>query len=128
MNKIKLNFANKITNNKYKLEKKYISLINSLSFSIKELFFSFSKILKSIKANILEQNNYIFISKCLINDLNNKNYLQEKFKNLFKNVEGINIINKYMINSISNLEESSNLFFQKSKLIFKKMKQLKDSK
>ena len=39
MNKIKLNFANKITNNKYKLEKKYISLINSLSFSIKELFF-----------------------------------------------------------------------------------------
>ena len=128
MNKIKLNFANKITNNKYKLEKKYISLINSLSFSIKELFFSFSKILKSIKANILEQNNYIFISKCIINNLNNKNYLQEKFKNLFKNVEGINIINKYMINSISNLEESSNLFFQKSKLIFKKMKQLKDSK
>ena len=128
MNKIKLNFANKITNNKYKLEKKYISLINSLSFSIKELFFSFSKILKSIKSNILEQNNYIFISKCIINNLNNKNYLKEKFKNLFKNVEGINIINKYMINSISNLEESSNLFFQKSKLIFKKMKQLKDSK
>ena len=128
MNKIKLKFANKITNNKYKLEKKYISLINSLSFSIKELFFSFSKILKSIKSNILEQNNYIFISKCIINNLNNKNYLQEKFKNLFKNVEGINITNKYMINSISNLEESSNLFFQKSKLIFKKMKQLKDSK
>ena len=128
MNNIKLNFANRINKNKYKLEKEYISLINSLSFSIKELFISFSKILKAVKANILEQNNYIFISKCIINEMNNKKYIQDKFKNLFKNLEGINITNKYIVNSVSNLEESSFKFFQKSKLIFKKMKELKDSK
>ena len=104
MNNIKLNFANRINKNKYKLEKEYISLINSLSFSIKELFISFSKILKAVKANILEQNNYIFISKCIINEMNNKKYIQDKFKNLFKNLEGINITNKYIVNRVSNLE------------------------
>ena len=113
---------------KVKLEIKYISLINSLSFSIKELYFSFSKILKALKANVLEQNNYIFISNCLINEMSNKKFIQERYQNLSKNIKGIYITNKYIINNISNIEESSSKFFQKSKLIFKKMKELEYSK
>ena len=127
MNNMKNVFASPKKKRKVNLEIKYISLINSLSFSIKELFFSFSKILKAIKANVLEQSNYIFISKYLINEINNKKFIQEKYQSLYKNIEGINITNKYIINNISNIEDNSTKFFQKSKLIFKKMKELEYS-
>ena len=123
----KNNISNK-KSNAIKLESKYISLINSLSYSIKELYLNLTKIIKALKANILEQNNYIFISKCLINEINNKNFMHEKYKNLYKNIEGINITDKFIINNISNLEDSSTQFFRKSKIIFKKMKELENSK
>ena len=128
MNNMKNGFTSPKKKRKIKLETKYISLINSLSFSIKELYFSFSKILKALKANVLEQNNYIFISNCLINEMSNKKFIQERYQNLSKNIKGINITNKYIITNISNIEESSSKFFQKSKLIFKKMKELEYSK
>ena len=128
MNNMKNGFTSPKKKRKIKLETKYISLINSLSFSIKELYFSFSKILKALKVNVLEQNNYIFISNCLINEMSNKKFIQERYQNLSKNIKGINITNKYIITNISNIEESSSKFFQKSKLIFKKMKELEYSK
>ena len=118
-----LNYSNNII----KLESKYISLINSLSFSIKELYITFTKIFKSLNSNILEQNNYILTSKCLINEMNNKNIYKEKFQNLIKSIEGINITNKYIIKNISDFDESSKEFFKNSKLIFTKMKELKSS-
>ena len=108
-----------------KLESKYISLINSLSYSIKELYITFTKIFKSLNANISEQNNYIFTSKCLINEMTNKNLYKEKFQNLIKSIEGINITNKYIIKNISDFDESSKEFFANSKIIFTKMKELK---
>ena len=80
MNNMKNGFTSPKKKRKIKLETKYISLINSLSFSIKELYFSFSKILKALKANVLEQNNYIFISNCLINEMSNKKFIQENNK------------------------------------------------
>ena len=118
-----LNYSNNII----KLESKYISLINSLSFSIKELYITFTKIFKSLNSNILEQNNYILTSKCLINEMNNKNIYKEKFQNLIKSIEGINITNKCIIKNISDFDESSKEFFKNSKLIFTKMKELKSS-
>ena len=128
MSSIKIKPSSKIKNKKIQLESKYISLINSLSYSIKELYLNFTKIIKALKANVLEQNNYIFVSKCLINELNDKSFIHEKYQNFFKNIEGLNITNKYIINNISNFEESSTKFFQKSKLIFKRMKELENSK
>ena len=127
MNKIKNNESPFSKNKFMKLESKYISLINSLSFSIKELYLTFSKILKELNTKIFEQNNYIFTCKCLINEMNNKNINQEKFHNLVKNIEGINITNKYIIKHISDFDESSKNFFQNSKIIFKRMKELKTS-
>ena len=112
-------------NNIIKLESKYISLINSLSYSIKELYLTFTKIFKSLNSNISEQNNYIFTSKCLINEMNNKNLYKEKFQKIIKSIEGINITNKYIIKNISDFDESSKEFFKNSKIIFKKMKELK---
>ena len=116
---------NNNNNNIIKLESKYISLINSLSYSIKELYITFTKIFKSLNANISEQNNYIFTSKCLINEMTNKNLYKEKFQNLIKSIEGINITNKYIIKNISDFDESSKEFFANSKIIFTKMKELK---
>ena len=116
---------NNNNNNIIKLESKYISLINSLSYSIKELYITFTKIFKSLNANISEQNNYIFTSKCLINEMTNKNLYKEKFQNLIKSIEGINITNKYIIKNISDFDESSKEFFTNSKIIFTKMKELK---
>ena len=127
MNKIKNNESPYSKNKFMKLESKYISLINSLSFSIKELYLTFSKILKELNTKIFEQNNYIFTCKCLINEMNDKNMYQEKFHNLVKNIEGINITNKYIIKHISDFGESSKIFFKNSKIIFKKMKELKTS-
>ena len=127
MNKIKNNESPYSKNKFMKLESKYISLINSLSFSIKELYLTFSKILKELNTKIFEQNNYIFTCKCLINEMNNKNIYQEKFHNLVKNIEEINITNKYIIKHISDFDESSKNFFQNSKIIFKRMKELKTS-
>ena len=97
-----LNYSNNII----KLESKYISLINSLSFSIKELYITFTKIFKSLNSNILELNNYILTSKCLINEMNNKNIYKEKFQNLIKSIEGINITNNNIIKNISDFDES----------------------
>ena len=127
MNKIKNNESPYSKNKFMKLESKYISLINSLSFSIKELYLTFSKILKELNTKIFEQNNYIFTCKCLINEMNDKNMYQEKFHNLVKNIEGINITNKYITKHISDFGESSKIFFKNSKTIFKKMKELKTS-
>ena len=127
MNKIKNNESPYSKNKFMKLESKYISLINSLSFSIKELYLTFSKILKELNTKIFEQNNYIFTCKCLINEMNDKNMYQEKFHNLVKNIEGINITNKHIIKHISDFGESSKIFFKNSKIIFKKMKELKTS-
>ena len=127
MNKIKNNESPYSKNKFMKLESKYISLINSLSFSIKELYLTFSKILKELNTKVFEQNNYIFTCKCLINEMNNKNIYQEKFHNLVKNIEGINVTNKYIIKYISDYDEISKNFFNNSKIIFKKMKELKSS-
>ena len=51
-----MNETIKYNNNIIKLESKYISLINSLSYSIKELYLTFTKIFKSLNSNISEQN------------------------------------------------------------------------
>ena len=120
-----MNETIKYNNNIIKLESKYISLINSLSYSIKELYLTFTKIFKSLNSNISEQNNYIFTSKCLINEINNKNLYKEKFQKIIKSIEGINITNKYIIKNISDFDESSKEFFKNSKIIFTKMKELK---
>ena len=61
MNNIRNIFYSK--NNDMILDIKYISLINSLSSSIKELFNHFSKIISDINTCIQEQNNYIISSK-----------------------------------------------------------------
>ena len=127
-NNIKMdNFKNDSKNKKITLESKYIALINSLSFSIKELYLNVTKIIKALKSNILEQNNYIITSRCLINEINNKKIIPEGFQNLIRNIEGINITNKYMMKNISNFEENTSSFFSTSKMIFKKMKELKNS-
>ena len=78
MSSIKIKPSSKIKSKKIQLESKYISLINSLSYSIKELYLNFTKIIKALKANVLEQNNYVF-SKIKTNF--QKNERIRKFQN-----------------------------------------------
>ena len=112
----------------YIQEDDFIFLINSLSSLIKEYFLSISNIIKTLKTNSLELNKYILTSKCLINEMNSKINIQERIKQFNKNIEGINISNKYINNNIISLEMNLNKLFNNSKTIFKKMKDYKKNK
>ena len=109
-------------------EDEFISLINSLSSVIKEYFFSVSNILEKMKTHSFNLNKYILTSKCLINEMNNKINIKERMRQFNKNIEGINISNKYINNNISLLEMNLNKLFNNSKFIFKKMKNCKNNK
>ena len=125
MNNIRNIFYSK--NNDMILDIKYISLINSLSSSIKELFNHFSKIISDINTCIQEQNNYIISSQYLINEINNKKDFKQIYQNLIRNIEGINNTNNLIHKSFINFDDNASLFFQKAKIIFKRMKDLQNS-
>ena len=112
----------------YIQEDNFISLINSLSSLIKEYFLSISNIVKTLKTNSLELNRYILTSKCLINEMNSKINIQERMKQFNKNIDGINISNKYINNNIISLEINLNKLFNNCKTVFKKMKDYKKNK
>ncbi len=55
-----------------KIENQFFTLVNSLSFLIKEYHMTITKIIKDLKMDSFELNKYILTSKCLINEMNNK--------------------------------------------------------
>ena len=107
----------------------FISLINSLSSTIKFYYTSVTNIMKELKNNEIELNKYILTIKCLLNEMNNnKINIQERIKQFKKNIEIISINTKYINNNISSIEMHLNKLFNDSKIIFKRMKDFKKSK
>ena len=107
-----------------KREKDFLSLINSLSTLIKDYYYNMIKTIKDLKMNILESNKYILTSKCIINEMNNKSNIQERINVFNKNIEGINLNNKYIDNNILIMQKNVNKLFEDSKIIIKKMERL----
>ena len=108
-----------------KIENEFFTLVNSLTFLIKEYYMTITKIIKDLKMDSFELNKYILTSKCLINEMNSKSNLQERIKIYNKKMEDINLYNKYINNNISLFEFNLNKLLNDSKIIFKKMEKLK---
>ena len=110
------------------LEDEFISLINSLSSSLKEYYLNITKIIKDLRNTSLELNKYILTSKCLINEMTNKANIQERLNQFNKNIESINLSNKNINSNISLFEANLSKLFDNSKIIFKKMKEFQKKK
>ena len=112
----------------YNQEEEFIIFINNLSSLIKEFYITTTNIIKLLKNNSFELNKYILTSKCLLNEMNSKANIQERIKQLNKTIEGINLKYKYINNNLSSFEMNLKKLYNKSNIIFKKIKENKKIK
>ena len=120
--------SKKPTLNLFKLvyDEEFVSLINSLSAKIKSIYKSLTNNIKNLYNSILiidEQGLYV---KCLINEIQVKQ--NEKIKQLIERIDIIKNSQKAIEQNLLLFDTNLNNFFNEAKLIFKKMKILRNQK
>ena len=112
----------------YNQEEEFTSFVNTLSSLIKEFYITVLNIIKNLKNNSFELNKYILTSKCLINEMNSKTNIEERIKQFNKAIEGISLRYKFINNNLSSFEMNLTKLYNKSNLLFKKIKDNKKIK
>ena len=118
----KENYITVMTNLK-KYDDEFVSLTNTLSFSIKQYFTTSNTLIQELNNNAIILGNQVLNSKCLINEIfNNKQSSSEKLNQLKDRIEYISNINKIYDKKLSLFDKNINKFIDEAKIIFKKMK------
>ena len=107
-------------------DEEFVSLINSLSTSIKNYYSLTLNILKDLYNNSISIDNNLIYSKCLINEINYNT--KEKIKQLEEKIDSISNTKKIFEKNILLIHSNLNKFFNDSKLIFKNLKNIRNSK
>ena len=119
-NKIKIDLANVV------YDEEFVSLINSLSTTIKNYYSLSIKIIKDLYNNSLIIDNNIIYSKCFINEINYNT--KEKIKQLHERIDGIKNTKKIIEKNILLIDSNLKKFFNDSKLIFQNLRSIRNSK
>ena len=107
-------------------DEEFVSLINSLSTSIKNYYSLTLSILRDLYNNSISIDNNLIYSKCLINEINYNT--KEKIKQLEEKIDSISNTKKIFEKNILLIHSNLNKFFNDSKLIFKNLKNIRNSK
>ena len=107
-------------------DEEFVSLINSLSTSIKNYYSLTLNILKDLYNNSISIDNNLIYSKCLINEINYNT--KEKIKQLEEKIDSISNTKKIFEKNILLIHSNLNKFYNDSKLIFKNLKNIRNSK
>ena len=107
-------------------DEEFVSLINSLSTSIKNYYSLTLNILRDLYNNSISIDNNLIYSKCLINEINYNT--KEKIKQLEEKIDSISNTKKIFEKNILLIHSNLNKFFNDSKLIFKNLKNIRNSK
>ena len=136
-----LNFSNelfKIQKLGYEREEHFVTLINSLSSSIKNYMKSFRDIIRSLAENTQFFINELVKCKSNINEINkilgtisNHNLskiLKDRNNQTIQGMDNLYKINQEMINEIKELDNSNINFYDQAKEIFKQLKDVHNRK
>ena len=107
-------------------DEEFVSLLNSLSSYIKNLYTISLNIIKELNNNFLIIENHSIYSKCLINEINHNT--KEKIMQLNDRIDAIGITKKVIGNEILLIESNLSKFYNDSKKIFKSLKKIRNSK
>ena len=100
-----------------------VSLINTLSFSIKQYFISTNTLIQELNNNAFILGKQVLYSKCLINEIfSNKQNIPGKLNQIKERIELMNNINKIFDKNLSSIDINLNKFINEAKTTFKKMK------
>ena len=108
-------------------DEEFASLLNSLSLYIKNFYSTTLNTIKDFDNNLLDINNYIIRSKCLINEINYNN-IKEKIKKLSEQIDKISSTKKILEQNLLVVGTNMNSFYDDSKKIFKNMKKVKNNR
>ena len=107
-------------------DEEFVSLINSLSKTIKNYYTLTLNIIRDLYNNSLVIDNNSIYSKCLINEINYNT--KEKLKQLEEKIETISNTKKIFEKNILLVHSNLNKFFNDSKQIFQNLKNIRNSK
>jgi len=107
-------------------DEEFVSLINSISTTIKNYYNLTLNIIRDLYNNSISIDNNLIYSKCLINEINYNT--KEKIKQLEEKVDSINNTKKIFEKNILLIHSDLNKFFNDSKQIFKNIKNIRNSK
>ena len=107
-------------------DEEFVSLINSLSKTIKIYYTLTLNIIRDLYNNSLVIDNNSIYSKCLINEINYNT--KEKIRQLEEKIETISNTKKIFEKNILLVHSNLNKFFNDSKEIFQNLKNIRNSK
>ena len=107
-------------------DEEFVSLINSLSKTIKIYYTLTLNIIRDLYNNSLVIDNNSICSKCLINEINYNP--KEKLRQLVEKIETISNTKKIFEKNILLVHSNLNKFFNDSKEIFQNLKNIRNSK
>ena len=107
-------------------DEEFVSLINTLSKTIKNYYTLTLNILRDLYNNSLVIDNNSIYSKCLINEINYNT--KEKIRQLEEKIDTISNTKKIFEKNILLVHSNLNKFFNDSKLIFQNLKNIRNSK
>ena len=125
------NSNNKVINLvNYIYDDEFVSLINNLSSSLKDYFKLLSKLMNNIREITSTLGNQTLYSKCLLNECLSlyKNNNTDKIVQLSDRIDIIDNNKKLLNNNISLIGVNMQSFLDKAKMIFKKMKIMRNNK
>ena len=116
-----------LVNNIY--DDEFVSLINHLSSSLKDYFKLLSKLMNNIREIASTLGNQTLFSKCLLNECIPlyKNNNTDKITQLSDRIDIIDNNKKLLNNNISLIDVNMQSFLDKAKIIFKKMKIIRNN-
>ena len=107
-------------------DEEFVSLINSLSSTIKNYYTLTLNIIRDLYNNSLVIDNNSIYSKCLINEINYNT--KEKIRQLEEKIDTISNTKKIFEKNILLVQSNLNKFFNDSKQIFQNLKNIRNSK
>ena len=107
-------------------DEEFVSLINSLSSTIKNYYNLTLNIIRDLYNNSLVIDNNSIYSKCLINEINYNT--KEKIRQLEEKIDTISNTKKIFEKNILLVHSNLNKFFNDSKQIFQNLKNIRNSK
>ena len=107
-------------------DEEFVSLINSLSSTIKNYYTLTLNIIRDLYTNSLVIDNNSIYSKCLINEINYNT--KEKIRQLEEKIDTISNTKKIFEKNILLVQSNLNKFFNDSKQIFQNLKNIRNSK